>query len=97
MVNPFASGIELLVLTLLRDEPQGLYGLELVKNSGGRLKRGTVYVTLMRLEDKGFVQSHVQPAAHAGLPRPRYTLTAPGKRVLEAANLVGISVPGVYA
>ena len=37
---------ELLVLELLRH--QDLYGLQLVAASRGRLKRGTVYVTLGR-------------------------------------------------
>jgi len=33
------------------------YGLELVDASAGRLKRGSVYVTLGRMETKGFVAS----------------------------------------
>ena len=32
-----------------------MYGLELVTESEGALKRGTVYVTLGRLEEKGYV------------------------------------------
>jgi len=80
-----------MVLGLLRDTgtSRGFYGLELVRESGGKLKRGTVYVILSRLEDKGFVAWHVpDEAAHAGLPRRRYTLTGLGKRVLEAVALV---------
>src|SRR6202030_3954597 len=50
MGNPFAATKELLVLGLLRDEPMGLYGLEIVKASNGHLQPGTVYVTLGRLE-----------------------------------------------
>jgi DNA-binding PadR family transcriptional regulator len=33
---------------------QELYGLQLVAASRGRLKRGTVYVTLRRMEEKGY-------------------------------------------
>ena len=46
---------ELLVLELLRH--QELYGLQLVAASRGRLKRGTVYVTLGRMEEKGYITS----------------------------------------
>jgi DNA-binding PadR family transcriptional regulator len=89
--NSFASDKELLVLTLLRDAPKGLYGLELVKESGDRLKRGTVYVTLARLEDKGLIRSRTPATTggHSGLPRPHYTLTAEGRKALDAAALMG--------
>jgi len=91
--NPFATGTELAILGMLRDEPAGMYGLELVRESGGRLARGTVYVLLGRLEEKGYVRSKVQRnAEHPGLPRPRYALTAQGQRVLEAAQLMGLPV-----
>lgn len=85
----FPSSIELLVLRLLRDAPAGLYGLELVKASKGKLRRGTVYVTLGRMEDKGFVKAHVTAAEadHPGLPRPRYRVEALGVRALDAADV----------
>ena len=86
------------VLQLLRDVSEGLYGLELVKASGGNLKRGTVYVVLSRMEDKGYVEARVRrDAAHAGLPRPRYKLTALGERVLKAADIMRIDSEGAYA
>ncbi len=89
MANPFAAEIELLVLRLLRDAPAGMYGLELIRASNDKVKRGTVYVTLGRLESKGFVTSRtVHNAKHAGLPRPVYTLTALGQRMLDAADLM---------
>lgn len=92
MGNPFVATKELLVLGLLRDTPKGLYGLELVRASDGRLQRGTVYVTLGRLEEKGYVKSNVHGKSdHPGLPRPRYSLTAQGQRVLEAAQIMGLS------
>jgi DNA-binding PadR family transcriptional regulator len=71
----------------------GLYGLEIVKASNGRLQRGTVYVTLGRLEEKGYVKSAVnRKPDHPGLPRPRYSLTGQGRRVLEAAQIMGLNV-----
>ncbi len=64
----------------------------------GKLKRGTVYVILSRLEDKGYVEAHVPTeAVHAGLPRRRYTLTGLGERVLKATDLMRSDSQGVYA
>ena len=63
-----------------------LYGLQLVERSGGALKRGTVYVTLGRLEAKGYVASEQEPQAPGaiGLPRRIYRPTGLGERVLRA-------------
>ncbi|HEU4536667.1 MAG TPA: PadR family transcriptional regulator [Polyangiaceae bacterium] len=63
-----------------------LYGLELVSSSGGSLKRGTVYVTLARMEEKGLVTGEVEQCAapHPGLPRRLYRPTALGLKLLEA-------------
>lgn len=93
MANPFATETELLVLRQLSDEPKGLYGLQLVSRSNGQLKRGTVYVTLGRLEEKGFVESRTKPnSKHAGLPRPLYRITGLGRRALAAGELMGLGV-----
>jgi DNA-binding PadR family transcriptional regulator len=63
-----------------------LYGLQLVQLSAGGLKRGTVYVTLGRLEAKGYVESEQEPQAAGaiGLPRRIYRPTGLGERVLRA-------------
>jgi len=90
MVNPFAAQTELLIMGMLRDEPAGMYGLELVKASDGKLKRGTIYVTLGRMEEKGYVRSRAKAdAEHPGIPRPIYKLTGVGARVLEGAEFAG--------
>ena len=75
---------EALILQLLLDHGD-LYGLQLVATSARRLKRGTVYVTLGRMEDKGYITSHQAdaPAEAGGLPRRRYTPTSLGRRVLR--------------
>ena len=67
-----------------------MYGLELVAASGGELKRGTVYVTLGRMEEKGYIKSRQEaaPASTGGLPRRVYEATALGRRVCEAWGLV---------
>ena len=62
------------------------FGLELIDGSDGRLKRGTAYVTLSRMEQKGFVTSRQEalPPGGIGLPRRLYTATAYGHKVLDA-------------
>lgn len=75
---------EEIVLQLLRDGLE-MFGLQMVEASEGELKRGTVYVVLSRLEEKGFVSSRHedrQPGA-IGLPRRLYKITAHGADVLR--------------
>ena len=72
---------ELLVLELVKD--QQLYGLQLVTASNGQLKRGTVYVTLGRMEEKGYITSRLgeAPPGAGGLPRRIYEATPLGLRM----------------
>ena len=66
------------------------YGLELVDASKGRLKRGSIYVTLGRMEAKGFVESRQEnrtPGA-IGLPRRLYRPTPYGLKVRDAYGLL---------
>jgi len=74
-----------LILALLIQGKE-LYGLQIVAASENRLKRGTVYVTLGRMEDKGYIESRLEPQAPdmGGLPRRIYRPTAFGRRVLTA-------------
>lgn len=66
------------------------YGLELVDASEGRLKRGSIYVTLGRMEAKGFVESRQEDRAAGaiGLPRRLYRPTAYGLKVRDAYRLL---------
>jgi PadR family transcriptional regulator len=82
---PHLSAKESLILELLA-RGEELYGLQLVAASKGRLKRGTVYVTLGRMEDKGYVTSRAEdaPDGAGGLPRRLYEATPFGLRVLKA-------------
>ena len=81
------SNKENLILELLVRR-QEMYGLELVAASKRRLKRGTVYVTLGRMEEKGYIRSRVEdaPPGAGGLPRRVYQPTALGRRVLAAST-----------
>ena len=76
---------ESLILELLVREDE-LYGLQLVAASKRRLKRGTVYVTLGRMEEKGYISSRLEdaPVDVGGMPRRLYHSTALGRRVLAA-------------
>ncbi len=79
------SAKESLILELLLEGGE-LYGLQLVASSKRRLKRGTVYVTLGRMEEKGYITSRVEdaPADMGGMPRRLYEPTPLGRRVLAA-------------
>lgn len=72
------------------------YGLELVNASDGALKRGTVYVTLARMEEKGLLLVRRPPPGkhEAGLPRPRYRASALGQRLLAATEQWLVHVKG---
>jgi PadR family transcriptional regulator PadR len=77
------SSTERLILRLLQDRES--FGLGLVERSRGALKRGTVYVTLARMQDKGYVTSSTEalPPGAIGLPRRLYRPTAHGVAVFK--------------
>jgi len=77
------SRTERVILDLLQARES--FGLELVERSQGALKRGTVYVTLARMQDKGYVTSRTeeQPPGAIGLPRRLYRPTAYGVALLK--------------
>lgn len=83
--TPTLPPTEALILELLAKDDE-MYGLELVEASDGALKRGTVYVTLGRMEDKGFISSRLvaPPADEGGMPRRLYSPTAAGRRAFAA-------------
>ena len=79
------SAKERLVLELLAASGS-MYGLQLVHESRGDLKRGTVYVTLSRMEEKGLIESRQEAASDDpdAIARRMYRPTAHGERVLAA-------------
>jgi DNA-binding PadR family transcriptional regulator len=82
---PSLSGKERIVLELLAGEDR-MYGLQLVAQSRGRLKRGTVYVTLGRMQQKNLIEAEPEKLSDdSGLvPRRMYRATPFGLRVLRA-------------
>src|SRR5436305_7235006 len=89
---PRLSSKEALILRLLVARGE-MYGLELVNESGGELKRGTVYVTLGRMADKGYVESRTVPQDDgSGMPKRLFQATGYGARVLNAWELASAAL-----
>ncbi|MEX2271672.1 MAG: helix-turn-helix transcriptional regulator [Vicinamibacterales bacterium] len=86
------AALEALVLDLLLAHGP-TYGLDLVHASRGRLKRGSVYVTLGRMEQKGLVTSAPDARPGEGPPRRIYEPTALGLRALMASRILHGDLP----
>src|SRR4029453_2577376 len=82
---PTLSTTERLIIELLAAHEE-LFGLRMVELSEGRLKRGTVYVTLGRMQEKGYLESRQEPLPEGaiGLPRRLYRPTGLAMRILAA-------------
>jgi DNA-binding PadR family transcriptional regulator len=74
------------VLEALASRPgDWLYGLELAKLTG--LKSGSLYPILIRLADRGLLESRwLEPAEQGRPPRHAYRVTAAGQKALAAAG-----------
>jgi DNA-binding PadR family transcriptional regulator len=67
-----------------------MYGLQLVQKSEGALKRGTIYVTLDRLENKGYISSRKEADEIGGASvRRLYKPTGLGAKVYRALEGIG--------
>jgi PadR family transcriptional regulator PadR len=84
--SPSLSRKEALILTLLTNSGSNMFGLEMVEASNGALKRGTIYVTLQRMQEKGLIDSKLEsrPAPEIGIPRRLYWPTEFGNKVFAA-------------
>lgn len=76
------SSTEELILGMLITWKSELYGLQIVQASNGAIARGSVYVTLDRMEDKGLVESRQEDKEPGvpGIPRRLYKPTGHGAR-----------------
>ena len=81
---PKLSRKEFLILGMLIEKGE-MFGLEMVEASEGELKRGTIYVTLQRMGDKGYIESREEPRLmpEIGIPRRKYWATGLGERVYQ--------------
>lgn len=80
---------QILVLQILAKSGEWMYGLEIVKASDRKLKRGTVHTFLRDLEAHGYVESREEMPEERGrpltegYPPPRkYRITAGGQHQL---------------
>lgn len=90
------SPAEAVIANLLRQSATPLFGLEMVRRSPAgeyQLKKGTIYVTLERMENKGLVTSTRETSPPPDLkegafyiPRRMYTLTPQGLQALAATR-----------
>jgi len=82
---PKLSKKETIILELLVENEE-MFGLEMVKASEGNLKRGSIYVLLSRMADKGYVESREEPRElpEIGIPRRKFMVTDRGKLVFRA-------------
>ena len=84
-VIPKLSDKEFLILGLIVGRGE-MFGLEMVENSDGQLKRGTIYVTLQRMLEKGLLESREEerPKPEIGISRKMYSTTGLGERIYQA-------------
>jgi len=85
---PKLSHKEFVILEMLIGKGE-MYGLEMVEASKGELKRGTIYVTLQRMAEKGFVESREEARTQPeiGIPRRVYKSTGLGERMFRAQEM----------
>ena len=81
---PKLSRKEMAILAMLIGKGE-MFGLEMVGASEGELKRGTIYVTLQRMGDKGYIESREEPRTmpEIGIPRRKYQATGLGEKVYQ--------------
>ena len=89
------STTEALILSLLLTRRTGAYGSELVHASDCKLKRGSIYTLLGRLEQAGLVSSKEEAATEEyALPRTCYRITGEGVRARrEFGEWTGLLLP----
>jgi DNA-binding PadR family transcriptional regulator len=82
------SPLETLILKTLNEKGES-YGFALMRGSGGKLKRGTIYVTLDRMVEKDLLVSRDEQPTHEtrrtyrGIRRKLYRLSPLGERTLK--------------
>jgi DNA-binding PadR family transcriptional regulator len=75
----------LAILAALVDSREGwLYGLELAERTG--LKSGSLYPILIRLDERGLVESRwIEPSVEGRPPRHAYRILPAGRQMLAEA------------
>ena len=68
---PSLSAKEKLILEILQYRPAGLYGLDIRRESNGKIGQGSLYVTLYNMEEKGLIESRPEDGEPAITETPR--------------------------
>lgn len=88
------SKIEYAILDILRSGRE-VYGLEMIRESNGMLKTGTIYVTLGRMTDKKYVTSRAEEIPnYPGMPRRLYRISGLGEQALREADQAAMEAAG---
>lgn len=85
---PSLSGKEFSIMKMLINDGE-MFGLEMVTESEGELKKGTIYVTLQRMSDKNLIDSFEEERGENenGIARRMYSPSDYGERVFKAQEL----------
>lgn len=84
------------ILRVLITHTSECYGLEMIELSGKTLKLGTLYTTLARMEEKGYVDSRKEErrAGARGLPRRMYKCTGLGEKIFKVWEFARTELSG---
>ena len=79
---PILTAPEEMILTILDDHDA--YGLQMIKESKGVLKKSSIYARLRQLKELGLVSSVMEqtPEGQKGPPRVLHSITPEGKKIL---------------
>ena len=93
---PNLSAKEAEILRVLITQGDECYGLEMIELSGKKLKLGTLYTTLARMEEKGYVESRKEDRREGarGLPRRMYKCTGLGEKLYKAREFTKKTLSG---
>jgi PadR family transcriptional regulator, regulatory protein PadR len=91
------SNKEALIVEQLIDGSER-YGLQMVEDSKGGIKLGTIYVTLQRLQEKGYVTSRPEPRSEGepGVARRLYRVTDLGEKMYAAHQMAAIALQEAF-
>ncbi|KAF0250184.1 MAG: hypothetical protein FD167_406, partial [bacterium] len=87
------SDVEILILVMLATNGE-MYGKQMVEDSEGKIKKGTIYTTLDRLEELGIIESRLEKGGLLDyvLPKKYYKITNKGcLAVMFHAQLLQLS------
>lgn len=86
---------ERVILSLLANGDE-LFGLQIVQLSEGAISKGTLYVTVGRMVEKGFVVSRQEAPREGALGPPRrfYQITGVGREALARVEALEVRLAG---